>query len=223
MKSADPTIPNPAASAPHHRLEAVDLECRRGDRRLITHLNFGVDSKTLLHVRGPNGCGKTTLLRAMCGLFEPQEGEIRWNGEGIRKLGDEFRKEVLYLGHLNGIKNELTALENLRVGATLDGDRVEEDQVWYALKRIGLAGFEDLPTKVLSQGQKKRVALSRLLLSSAPLWILDEPFVALDVGAVELLQALIAEHVEQGGMAVITTHQEVALTSGQIQVLDLGG
>lgn len=158
----------------------------------------------------------------MCGLFEPQEGEIRWDGESIRKLGDEFRKDVLYLGHLNGIKHELTALENLRIEATLDGDQVDEDQVWDALKRIGLAGFEDLPTKVLSQGQKKRVALSRLLLSNAPLWILDEPFVGLDVNAVDQLQGLIADHVGRGGMAVITTHQEVALTSGQTQVLDLG-
>ncbi len=213
---------SPASRTASHRLEAVDLECTRGDRRLIRNLSFGLESATLLHVRGPNGCGKTTLLRAMCGLFEPQEGEIRWDGESIRKLGDEFRKDVLYLGHLNGIKHELTALENLRIEATLDGDKVDEDQVWDALKRIGLTGFEDLPTKVLSQGQKKRVALSRLLLSNAPLWILDEPFVGLDVGAVDQLQGLIADHVDQGGMAVITTHQEVALTSGQTRVLDLG-
>lgn len=221
MEATEANI-RPVSRTAGHRLEAVDVECTRGDRRLISHLSFGLDSSTLLHVRGPNGCGKTTLLRAMCGLFEPQEGEIRWNGESIRSLGDEFRKDVLYLGHLNGIKNELTALENLRIEATLDGDKVDEDQVWYALKQIGLAGFEDLPTKVLSQGQKKRVALSRLLLSNAPLWILDEPFVGLDVNAVDMLQGLIADHVDGGGMAVITTHQAVALTSGQTQVLDLG-
>lgn len=205
------------------RLEAVDLECTRGDRRLIEHLDFALESGTLLHVRGPNGCGKTTLLRALCGLFEPQEGEVRWNGSSIRSLKEEFFREVLYLGHLNGIKHELTGLENLRIAATLDGDSVTEEQVWDALKRLGLSGFEDLPAKVLSQGQKKRVALARLLLSEARLWILDEPFTALDVRAVDLLQSLIAAHVENGGMAVMTTHQEVALTTGRIQYLDLGG
>lgn len=219
MQAATPLT----SQAARHRLEAVDLECVRGDRRLISSLSFSLDSAMLLYVRGPNGSGKTTLLRALCGLFEPQEGEIRWDGDSIRTLREEFRREVLYVGHLSAIKSELTALENLCIGATLDGDRVDDDQVWYALKRIGLAGFEDLPAKVLSQGQKKRVALSRLLLSSAPLWILDEPFTALDVGAVELLQSLIAAHVENGGMAVMTTHQEVALTGGQIQTLDLGG
>lgn len=216
-------VPSSGAQVTPHRLEAVDLECTRGNRRLITHLDFVLEAGTLLHVRGPNGCGKTTLLRALCGLFEPQEGEIRWDGSCIRSLREEYFREVLYLGHLNGIKHELTGIENLQIAATLDGDSVTAAQVWEALKRLGLAGFEDLPAKVLSQGQRKRVALARLLLSGASLWILDEPFTALDAGAVDLLQALIVEHVEQGGMAVLTTHQEVALTSSQIQCLDLGG
>jgi heme exporter protein A len=203
-------------------LQVVDLECTRGDRRLFTGLNFAVGKGTLLHVQGPNGSGKTTLLRALCGLLLPQAGEIRWNGENIRSLKEDYCREVLYLGHLNGIKNDLTGLENLTVSATLDGDRVTDQQVWSALARIGLAGFEDLPTKVLSQGQKKRVALARLLLSSAALWILDEPFTALDVAAVDLLQTLVAEHVAGGGVVILTTHQEVALTSGQIRRLSLG-
>jgi heme exporter protein A len=203
-------------------LEVVDLECTRGDRRLFTGLGFSVDKGTLLHVHGRNGSGKTTLLRALCGLLLPQAGEIRWNGENIRSLKEDYCREVLYLGHLNGIKNDLTGLENLKVAATLDGDRVEDQQVWGALARMGLGGFEDLPTKVLSQGQKKRVALARLLLSRATLWILDEPFTALDLAAVDLLQSLIAERVARGGIVVLTTHQEVALTSGQIQRLGLG-
>lgn len=211
-----------AANADPCRLEAVDLECSRGDRRLIAHLSFALESGMLLHVRGPNGSGKTTLLRALCGLFEPQDGEIRWNGTSIRTLKEEYFREVLYLGHLNGIKHELTGLENLQIAATLDGDSVSEQQVWDALKRLGLAGFEDLPAKVLSQGQKKRVALARLLLSNARLWILDEPFTALDTGAVKLLQSLIVAHVERGGMAVMTTHQEVAVAASQLQYLDLG-
>jgi len=210
------------ARYPDARLQIVDLEVQRGNRRLFTGLDFELTSGALLHVRGPNGCGKTTLLRALCGLLLPQHGKILWNGEEIRGLGEEFSREVLYLGHLNGIKGDLTGIENVRIAATLDGDRVDDASIWAALERIGLAGFEDLPTTVLSQGQKKRVALARLFLSGARLWILDEPFTALDTRAVALLETLIIDQVERGGMVVMTTHQEVALTSGTIQRLDLG-
>ena len=203
-------------------LEIVNLACSRGDRHLFTGLNFSLDTGSLLYVQGKNGSGKTTLLRTICGLFLQDEGDIRWNGENVRDLDEEYAKEVVYLGHLNGIKSDLTGLENLRVSTVLDGDEVSEEQVWDALKRMGLAGFEDLPTMVLSQGQKRRVALARLLLNDSKLWILDEPFTALDVAAVDLLQSVIAEHVENGGMVILTTHQEVALTSGQIQQLQLG-
>ena len=204
-------------------LQAEGLEVQRGDRRLFTQLSFSVEAGTLLHVRGPNGSGKTTLLRSLCGLLLPQEGSIKWNGKEIRKLGEDYTRDVLYLGHLNGIKSELTGLENLQIAATLDGDHAGEEDYWRALQRIGLKGFEDLPTQVLSQGQKKRVALARLMLTSAKLWILDEPFVALDVKAVALLESLIAEHVAGGGIVILTTHQEVGLTSGQVRHLDLGG
>jgi heme exporter protein A len=203
-------------------LDVVNLECRRGDRRLFSDLNFSLAPGTLLHVRGRNGSGKTTLLRALCGLLAREAGEIRWRGEDIASLGDDYRRDMLYFGHLNGIKSDLNGIENLRVATTLDGDPVVEDDLWDALAHMGLAGFEDLPTKVLSQGQKKRVALARLFLSGAPLWILDEPFSALDQDAVDLLGGLIAEHVAAGGLAVLTTHQEVPLTSGQIQRLHLG-
>jgi heme exporter protein A len=203
-------------------LEVSDLECRRGDRLLFSGLSFTLEPGTLLHVRGRNGSGKTTLLRALCGLLTPDAGSIVWNGEDARRLGDDFQADTLYFGHLNGIKGDLTGVENLRVSATLDGDRIADDQLWGALGQMGLAGFEDLPTRVLSQGQKKRVALARLLLSEAPLWILDEPFTALDVDAVDQLQLLIAEHVADDGLVILTTHQEVALTSGQIRRLHLG-
>jgi heme exporter protein A len=203
-------------------LEVVDLECRRGDRRLFSGLSFDLDAGTLLHVRGRNGSGKTTLLRALCGLLTPEQGTIRWQRENIRKLGDDYHRDVLYLGHLNGIKSDLNGIENLRIAATLDGDSAGDDRLGSALQRMGLAGFEDLPTKVLSQGQKKRVALARLLVSEAPLWILDEPFTALDVDAVDLLQLLIAQHIAEDGLVVLTTHQEVPLTSGQIRRLHLG-
>jgi heme exporter protein A len=203
-------------------LEVFDLACRRGDRQLFSGLSFDLEPGTLLHVRGRNGSGKTTLLRALCGLFSPDAGEIRWNGEDNRRLGDDYRADLLYFGHLNGIKSDLTGIENLRVAATLNGDEPDEGQLWSALEQMGLMGFEDLPTKLLSQGQKKRVALARLLVSNAPLWILDEPFTALDLDAVDLLQMLIARHVDNDGMVVLTTHQEVPLTAGQVRRLHLG-
>jgi len=203
-------------------LEVVELACRRGDRQLFSGLSFDLEPGTLLHVRGRNGSGKTTLLRALCGLLAPDAGEIRWNGENSERLGDDYRADLLYLGHLNGIKSDLTGIENLRVSATLDGDEVDEERLRSALEQMGLAGFEDLPTKVLSQGQKKRVALARLLVSEARLWILDEPFTTLDVDAVDLLQMLIAEHVSRVGIVILTTHQEVPLTSGQVRRLHLG-
>lgn len=203
-------------------LQVSKLECRRGDRLLFSALDFAVDPGTLLHVRGRNGSGKTTLLRALCGLYLQDSGEVRWHGESIRTLAEDFRRDLLYFGHLNGIKGDLTGVENLSVSATLDGDAVDMPAIWSALGRIGLSGFEDLPTRMLSQGQKKRVALARLILSRAPLWVLDEPFTALDLDAVDLLQGLIADHVAAGGMAVLTTHQEVPLTSGQALHLDLG-
>lgn len=203
-------------------LEVLKLACRRGDRLLFEDLSFDAAPGTLLHLRGRNGTGKTTLLRALSGLLRPDAGEIRWKGETIRGLAEDYHRDLLYVGHLNGIKADLTAIENLRIAAVLDNDPVDENSVITALARIGLAGFEDLPTKVLSQGQKKRVGLARLILSKAPIWILDEPFSALDLDAVDLLQELIALQVERGGIVILTTHQEVRLTSGEIKRIDLG-
>ena len=203
-------------------LEVAELECVRGDRRLFTDLSFSLERGELLYLYGHNGSGKTTLMRAICGLFRPTAGEIRWDGENIRELSDDYTREVLYIGHKNGIKDDLTALENLRILSTLDGVHMTEGQAWDALDRIGLRGFEDLPTQVLSQGQKRRVALARLLAHQAKLWILDEPFTALDRDAVAMLQEVIRAHVDGGGMALLTTHQEVQLTEGQVKRLQLG-
>lgn len=203
-------------------LEITDLACTRGDRTLFTGLTFAVEPGTLLHVRGHNGSGKTTLLRTLCGLFLQDTGEVCWEGRDIRKLQEEYRRHLLYIGHHNALKDDLTGLENLRIAAQLSGESVTGEHCWQALERIGLRGYEDLPAKALSQGQKRRVALARLLLSKARLWILDEPFTALDVAAVDLLQSIIRQHIENDGMALLTTHQEVALTSGKIQTLHLG-
>jgi heme exporter protein A len=203
-------------------LEVVNLECIRGDRRLFTGLNFGLEAGELLHLHGHNGSGKTTLLRTICGLITPTDGEVRWQGENVRKLRDDFARELVYIGHKNAIKADLTGTENLRIACQLDGIPVSTKQAWEALEKMGLRGHEDLPVRVLSQGQKKRVALARLLLNKSPLWILDEPFTALDKAAVDFLQTVIQEHVAAGGMAMLTTHQEVALTRGQVKSLRLG-
>ena len=203
-------------------LEVAKLECIRGDRRLFTDLSFSLEQGELLYLHGHNGSGKTTLMRAICGLFHPSDGEIRWSGESIRELSEEYTREVIYIGHKNGIKDDLTALENLQILSTLDGVQLSEEQAWDSLERIGLRGYEDLPTQVLSQGQKRRVALARLLAHKAKLWILDEPFTALDKDAVAMLQEVIRAHVDGGGMALLTTHQEVQLTDGQVKRLELG-
>ncbi len=203
-------------------LQVQGLSCVRGDRCLFSKLDFPLSRGELLYVHGHNGCGKTTLLRALCGLVLPDEGDILWQGESIRRLREDYTREVLYLGHLNGIKGDLTGVENLRISAALDGHGVTENEAWNALERIGLHGHEDLPTRVLSQGQKRRVGLARLLINRSPLWILDEPFSALDVGAVELLQLVIREHLEKGGMVILTTHQEVELITDNVRQLKLG-
>ena len=203
-------------------LEVVDLECVRGDRRLISGLTFSLREGELLHLHGHNGSGKTTLMRTICGLIQPMSGHIHWQGEDTRELGDEFTRDVLYAGHKNGIKDDLNGVENLRVASVLEGAPISTGQAWEALQRLGLRGHEDLPTRVLSQGQKRRVCLARLLVSRAPLWILDEPFTALDSAAVDYLQSVIRQHVDQGGMVMLTTHQEVNLTRGQVKQLQLG-
>jgi len=202
-------------------LKVHDLECVRGDHRLFTGINFELEPGKLMHLRGANGSGKTTLIRALCGLLAPMQGKILWNGEPIHKNRDEYFAHMTYLGHLSGIKGDLTAFENIQSFGELSGQRLSEPCVSEALFSLGLAARAELPTRVLSQGQKKRVALARLLVLKRKLWILDEPFVALDVDAVGLLQKIIGEHVNDGGMVVLTTHQEVEIDAGARQELNL--
>ena len=195
-------------------LSVSHLACSRGDRRLFGDLSFAVEPGGWLHVTGDNGAGKTTLLRTLVGLSQPDAGEIRWNGVSVSERADEFRASSVYLGHPAAIKDELSPLENLRLALALDGHDVDEDAALDALERIGLAGREDLAARHLSAGQKRRVLLARLLLRPAALWVLDEPFTALDRDAVGLLHALIEAHLDRDGMAVLTSHQAVPLGRG---------
>ena len=202
-------------------LEVSNLACSRGDHRLFSGLNFSLHHGQIMQVQGVNGSGKTSLLRALCGFLLPDEGDIAWCGESIRGLDEDYFAEILYLGHLNAIKDELSGLENLQISSGLSGVEIEEKEAMAALRRMGLRGREMLPTKVLSQGQRRRVALARLLVSGAKLWILDEPLTALDVGAIALIQELIAEHLAQKGMVIFTTHQPLLVAGMEMRTLSL--
>ncbi len=203
-------------------LETANLECVRGDRTLFSKLGFTLGGGELLRVAGANGSGKTSLLRILCGLLSPAQGEVLWRGSSISSLREEYWKEIVYLGHSNAVKDGLTALENLMVTCTLAGMKIDHEQASAALRCFGLAECEALPAKVLSQGQRRRVSMARLILSKhLPLWILDEPFTALDAAAVDYMQTLIAEHVASGATVVLTTHQEARIASATMVTIDL--
>jgi len=202
-------------------LEVSNLACSRGDHRLFTGLSFALNPGQIMQVQGANGSGKTSLLRTLCGFLMPDEGDISWHGESIRSLDEDYCAEMFYLGHLNAIKDELSAIENLRISSGLSGYDLGEKEAIAALRRMGLKGKERLPTKVLSQGQRRRVALARMLVNDAKLWILDEPLAALDVGAVLLIQNLIADHLAQQGMVIFTTHQPLEIAGMEVCSLTL--
>ena len=189
-------------------LEAIELQCERGHRRLFDQLSFRVDAGQCLHIAGDNGAGKTSLLRILCGLLSPTAGEVRWQGRPIGRARDEYGADLAYVGHLNGVKDDLTAAENLSTWAAMAGMRVQAAQVTQALELLAIERFAQWPAGQLSQGQKRRIGLARLTLASqARIWILDEPFNALDQHGVEILNRLIEQHVARGGAVILTTHQ----------------
>ena len=192
-------------------LTVSNLSCSRGNKPLFAEVNFSLQAGQAMHLEGDNGVGKTSLLRIVCGLSPADGGEVRWRDQTIQKNATSYRSSVFYLGHGLSLKEELTALENLLSDAAVSGRALSQQQALVALTKMGLRGREHLPLRVMSQGQKRRTALARLLASQAPLWVLDEPFVALDTKAVDALRGLVAEHVAQGGMALFTSHQPVAL------------
>ena len=205
-------------------LEAAHLACVRGERTLFSGLEFKLPQGALLRVAGPNGSGKTSLLRILCGLALPAEGEVRWQGIPIRTLREEFHRRLVYIGHSHAVKDELTARENLTVSCTLGGTPANGATVRAALEQLGLDDRADLPARFLSQGQRRRVALARLAVAAAaPLWVLDEPFTALDKLAVGCVQEMISAHLGRGGMVVYTSHQDVAVVCVTSYTIDLGG
>ena len=202
-------------------LEALNLGCTRGDRRLFKGLNFSIKPGELIELRGANGSGKTSLLRILCGLAMPAEGEVRWQGKNIRALGEEYSGAVSYLAHQNGVKDELSAIENLRISCGVAGNVLSRADAQEILEQVGLSRQQNLPARSLSAGQTRRVALARLLTSVATVWILDEVLTSLDDTAIKLSRQVISDHLSKGGLAIIATHQELDLAAARVQRIKL--
>ncbi|CAD5109348.1 Cytochrome c biogenesis ATP-binding export protein CcmA [Pseudomonas carbonaria] len=202
-------------------LETLALACERDWRLLFEGLDLRLHGGDMLQVSGPNGSGKTSLLRLLAGLMRPTAGEVHINGRPLGKLRGELARNLLWIGHAAGIKGLLTAEENLSWLCALHVP-AERAAIWRALEAVGLRGFEDVPCHTLSAGQQRRVALARLYLEAPPLWILDEPFTALDKQGVAQLEAHLASHCEQGGLVVLTTHHTLTVKPAGYRDLDLG-
>ena len=200
-------------------LEARDLSATRGNVELFKGLSFAVTAGELLIVRGPNGSGKTTLLRLLCGLGEPASGQILWRGEAVGPFDPALRQSVIYFGHAAALKDELSALENLAFGLALAGLPAELGLVEDTLRQVGLFSRRNLQARRLSQGQRRRLGLARLMIAQQPLWLLDEPGAALDTQGLALLATTVAGHLERGGAALVSTHQDLGIPAARAREL----
>lgn len=201
-------------------LEVQGLTCFRQDRCLFADLDFTLSAGDICQIEGPNGAGKSTLLRALLGLFRPDEGEILWQNQSVAKQQELFFQDVLYLGHKFAISADLTPMQNLMSWSQLHPTNSQDFE--FALQQVGLAELQDIPCHSLSAGQHRRVALARLWLSAAKLWVLDEPFTAIDKAGVKMLQQKFQQHMAQGGIILITTHQDLSLQFETLKTVSLG-
>jgi len=211
---------NPVIDTSPPRLEASGLKSVRDDRVLFQDLEFCLEPGQALQVEGPNGSGKTTLLRILCGLGIATDGEIRWNGMPIEDNRVEYAAAMAFIGHAHGIKSELTPLENLQVAMAMENTR-QDFSLEEILEKVGLRGFEDVPARTLSAGQCRRVAMGRLFMSRAVLWILDEPFTALDVHGQAQIETMMIDHVNNNGMVILTSHHPLQLDDGMLKTIQL--
>ncbi|MFQ3786545.1 cytochrome c biogenesis heme-transporting ATPase CcmA [Halomonas sp. A29] len=204
------------------RLQAQSLACERDDRWLFRGLNLDIQAGEIVRVEGPNGSGKTTLLKILSGQLADYEGELFWNEQPMREARESFLANLLYMGHAPGVKAALTPLENLTWYQALAGHPGGEAARFKALEDVGLVGFEDVPAGQLSAGQQRRVALARLTLTPRPLWVLDEPFTAIDRDGVAALERRLVEHARRGGCVLVTTHHELT-PCAELRRVRLGG
>jgi heme exporter protein A len=184
----------------------------RGDRHVLKGVSLELRPRELLHISGPNGAGKTTLLRVIGGLLRPEQGSVAWLGQSIASVRSDYQGALAYASHEPALKGDLTALENLRFMVGLKR-RVSRDELHATLDRTGVGGVADLPVRVLSAGQRRRVVMARVLAMKAALWLLDEPFTNLDAAGSQLLSTLLAEHVEGGGLALVVAHHDLTLAA----------
>ena len=205
--------------------EALNLSCVRDERTLFSGLSFTLEPGEIVQIEGRNGAGKTSLMRILAGLSSADAGEVRWQGVNTRRQRDIFHQQLLYLGHQPGVKSVLTAFENLAFYLSVNRPsgkaETDADAIYQALDNVGLLGYEDVTVAQMSAGQQRRVALARLWLSTAPLWILDEPLTAIDKQGVATLINLFEQHAEQGGMVLLTTHQDLQGVSRDVRKLRL--
>jgi len=200
---------NQTPCQPPPLLSASSLTCIREERLLFDQLNIEINAGDIVQVEGPNGSGKTSLLRILAGLSQPYEGEICFNNHSINQSREEFHQNLLYLGHLPGVKGEMNAQENLSFNLALHGLNNDDIDIKETLAKVNLTGFEDSLASHLSAGQHRRISLARLYKSNASIWILDEPFTAIDKQGVHALEQLFKAHINQGGCVILTTHQDL--------------